>query len=987
MDFTITQSHMFHGNCFDIMSDDVSIPAGSVNLILNVPPFGCRHANITKSRRSALRVLLVVLLSLSVLAPVAATWTVSCTTSQYVENDNCEDCPTGSISVGSSTRYCYCPENHARVLNAGEVHGYACYACDSGKFRAAGDVVPTSANDASTECFTRVNHENWGQIAKFTSADPYMLRYDQSFGKSVAVHGNNMIVGASANAAESYGYERFSWYSRDPPPSDDIFGERLSLLIGDTASARDSSVAITSKSSNEAWLVSGSPRSNEVFIYACMNQICYQGKTSSGSNGLTTPTDAIEKGYFGQSVAIDGETVLVGASGMYWYEDGGHPTGDNNKKGSVYVFTPATKGDYKTWVLRATLRADDGLGGDQFGRSVAISGDTIVVGAPGRSADGNAYIFTRVDAGSPNSNWTLSAKVRPIAADTQSFGRSVSVDGNHVTIGDPLQEKVHVFVRDTPGDFTSDWSLDATIGTDDEENHGYFGSNVVVKNDNLIVAAPGDPTHASNQRGAVLVFSRDTNTNTWGQMKEIISMDTPQGERDEFGRSLAFDGSTLVVGAYREENDVKGTAYVLSVDERSTGSSDTLTTAVAPPTTNTSSDTLTTAVAPPTTNTTAPPEKSSSMITVVAALVAAGIIGPGTVFSVMAMCFKPLLRRKLLQYGCRRLADLVVPDVKSDVKLLSVKMNDLEAFIAKQKLPRLLDITPNIVASDIKLDKQNVLGAGGYGAVFQASYYGAPVAVKALLGQDENVVVPRSVAKMMRREATIMCSLNHPNILRVRGVVPERGWIVMDLCEGGALDDWLQDPEEIIDDATKSRICSEIATGIAYLHMRDVSVVHGDLKTGNVLLTRGKSVRICDFGMSEAKNRSKTMTTANTIGKMALTVAWSAPELFEDGPKSFSTDVYALGVTLWEVYERRVPFGNMPEAAVVSQILAGKRPKFSGSDVPVNVKRIIEACWSASANERPMADKIGFILTDLWTRHAGRIQEEAVARSSAGNPE
>jgi len=105
--------------------------------------------------------------------------------------------------------------------------------------------------------------------------------------------------------------------------------------------------------------------------------------------------------------------------------------------------------------------------------------------------------------------------------------------------------------------------------------------------------------------------------------------------------------------------------------------------------------------------------------------------------------------------------------------------------------------------------------------------------------------------------------------------------------------------------------------------------------------------------------------------------SWSAPELFEDDPKSFSTDVYALGVTLWEVYERRVPFGNMPEAAVVSQILAGQRPKFSASDIPANVKRIIEVCWSASPNERPMADKIAYILTDLWTHHAGRIQEEA----------
>jgi nucleoid-associated protein YgaU len=99
-----------------------------------------------------------------------------------------------------------------------------------------------------------------------------------------------------------------------------------------------------------------------------------------------------------------------------------------------------------------------------------------------------------------------------------------------------------------------------------------------------------------------------------------------------------------------------------------------------------------------------PEESSSAMMTVVAALVAAGIIAPGTIFSIMAMFFKPLLRRKLLRLGWRRLADLVVPDVKSDVKAMSVKMNELEAFMSKQKLPRLLDITPDIVASEIELD-------------------------------------------------------------------------------------------------------------------------------------------------------------------------------------------------------------------------------------------------------------------------------------------
>ena len=166
--------------------------------------------------------------------------------------------------------------------------------------------------------------------------------------------------------------------------------------------------------------------------------------------------------------------------------------------------------------------------------------------------------------------------------------------------------------------------------------------------------------------------------------------------------------------------------------------------------------------------------------------------------------------------------------------------------------------------------------------------------------------------------------------------------------------------------------------------MRDVCVVHGDLKAGNVLLTKEKSVRICDFGMSEAKNRSKTLTSANAGSSTALTVAWSAPEQFEDDPKSFATDVYALGVTLWEVYERRVPFGNMPEAAVVSQILAGKRPKFSSSDTPASVKRIVEACWSANNKGRPSAEKVAYVLTEMWTHHPGRNQQEGVAAGAMG---
>jgi len=146
------------------------------------------------------------------------------------------------------------------------------------------------------------------------------------------------------------------------------------------------------------------------------------------------------------------------------------------------------------------------------------------------------------------------------------------------------------------------------------------------------------------------------------------------------------------------------------------------------------------------------------------------------------------------------------------------------------------------------------------------------------------------------------------------------------------------------------------------------------------------SVRICDFGMSEAKNRSKTMTVAaSSCGKggTALTVSWSAPELFKDRPKSFATDIYALGMTLWEIYERRVPFETCPKLLyVVNQVLSGHRPEIGSTEMPQEIRKLIQLCWSdEDPRERPAADKVAFILTRLWNEDTERqnVAAEAAA--------
>jgi surface protein len=371
-----------------------------------------------------------------------------------------------------------------------------------------------------------------------------------------------------------------------------------------------------------------------------------------------------------------------------------------------------------------------------------------------------------------------------------------------------------------------------------------------------------------------------------------------------------------------------------------------------------------------------PSSSSSSPIAAIAGALAGFFFGPSFVLSIMACCCKPFLRRKLLQYGFERFADYIVPDLTDDLRLMSVKVELLQSFLAKQKLPRLQDITPEIPESDVSLIDVDVLGSGGYGTVFKGTHRGDPVAVKSMFGGSKGsaataVHLPGAVVKMMRREATIICSLNHPNIVRVLGIVPERGWIVMELCEGGSLFDVLRDPDETWLDASEmGRVAAETATGIAYLHMSDVAIVHGDLKAGNVLLTKTRAVRICDFGMSEAKDRSKTMSMAavgsSNSGGVVMTVAWSAPELFDAQPKSYATDVYALGLTLWEIYERQAPFASMPEAAVVNQVLSGRRPDFT-PQTPTPVRELIVACWSQNPKKRPAAAKLAFILEDLST--------------------
>ena len=210
-----------------------------------------------------------------------------------------------------------------------------------------------------------------------------------------------------------------------------------------------------------------------------------------------TADDGAATDHFGVSVSIDGDTMVVGA-----HQD--DDKGDNS--GSAYVFTRATPGDLASgWTQVAKLTADDGAVNDNFGYSVSIDGDTMVIAAHSDDDDvkgdnsGSAYVFTRTTAGNLASGWTQVAKLTAgDGAADDYFGYSVSIDGDTVVIGaryDDDDDKgdnsgsAYVYTRDTAGDLASNWTQVAKLTAGDGAARDEFGYSVSIDGDTMVVGA------------------------------------------------------------------------------------------------------------------------------------------------------------------------------------------------------------------------------------------------------------------------------------------------------------------------------------------------------------------------------------------------------------------------------------------------------------------------------------------------------------------
>jgi len=390
----------------------------------------------------------------------------------------------------------------------------------------------------------------WIQQAELTASDG---AYGNDFGDSVAISGNTAVIGApqhpysGPNAAQGAAYVFVQ--------SGGAWVQQAELTASDGAAfdGFGASVAV----SGSTIVVGAPPRTVGSNQYQGAVYVFVESGGTWSQQAELTASDGGSNNYFGFSVALSGSTITVGATGH-------SATGSNVAQGAAYVFVESGG----TWTQQAELTASDGMAYDQLGSSVAVSGSTVVAGAPCHAVNylcqGAAYVFVE-------SGGTWSQQEELTASDgggNDDFGWSVALSGStmlmgatHHMVGSNItQGAAYVFVESG-----GTWSQQEELTSADGVANDFFGYSVALSGSTVLVGAPQHPYLSSLDvpgPGAAYVFVESGGT--WGQQAEPTASDGAANEG--FGHSVAVDGGTGVVGAPTHPaigpNADQGAAYV-----------------------------------------------------------------------------------------------------------------------------------------------------------------------------------------------------------------------------------------------------------------------------------------------------------------------------------------------------------------------------------------------------------------------------------------
>jgi hypothetical protein len=228
------------------------------------------------------------------------------------------------------------------------------------------------------------------------------------------------------------------------------------------------------------------------------------------------------------------------------------------------------------------------------------------------------------------------------------------------------------------------------------------------------------------------------------------------------------------------------------------------------------------------------------------------------------------------------------------------------------------------------------VGTGAFGEVLKANYPGTDVAVKRLRLDPSQ---PQA-AEDFRRELRVLCQLRHRHVVQFLGACttgPDL-CLVMDYCSNGSLYGVLHNRRQNITAANVLRWMADTARGMVYLHSR--SIIHRDVKSGNLLLDDSGVIKVADFGLARAHGPTSNLLT------LVGTYPYMAPELLDSQPYNSSVDVYSFGVVMWECLTRDEPFRGCSPMQIVATLLRGERPKLPAAPaLPASYVQLLTDCW------------------------------------------
>lgn len=244
------------------------------------------------------------------------------------------------------------------------------------------------------------------------------------------------------------------------------------------------------------------------------------------------------------------------------------------------------------------------------------------------------------------------------------------------------------------------------------------------------------------------------------------------------------------------------------------------------------------------------------------------------------------------------------------------------------------------------------LGHGAMGIVFLAKdqLLFRDVALKKLtqgLNQNQNIVT------RFQQEARALAQLSHPNIVQIYDFVQEENqyWIAMEYVEGKDLGSLIEDSGKY-PMADSLRICIQVAEAMDYAHHR--GVIHRDFKPSNVLITIDGEPKVMDFGLAKLSHSS----IATMEGSLLGSPAFMSPEQARGETADARSDIYAMGVTLYQLITGRLPFEGELKS-VLTQKIAGHQPSLELLDdrMPADLTQIIKKMMATDPDDRPATMK------------------------------